>query len=108
MSAILPHREITPQRPDSLADDAGAGEPVSPCYPLFTPVLLKNRDIFSVTMLPDFVIFQSIRAIALRHGNSDHSSTYQGCFWAISGDLCLNNRGTDTNDRESSRLRSAR
>jgi hypothetical protein len=55
---------------------------------------LKNGGIFlvfpgppSVKMLPDFVIFQSIRAIALRHGNSDHSFTYQGCFWAISGDL---------------------
>jgi hypothetical protein len=29
MSAILPHREITPQRPDSLADETVSGEPVS-------------------------------------------------------------------------------
>ena len=60
------------------------------CYPLFTPVRLKNRffrDHPSVTMLPDFGIFQSIRDIALRYGNSDHSSTYQRYFWAISGDL---------------------
>jgi hypothetical protein len=29
MSAILPHREITPQRPDSLADETVVREPVS-------------------------------------------------------------------------------
>src|ERR1700730_7647136 len=29
MSRILTHWEITPRRPDCLADDAGCGEPVS-------------------------------------------------------------------------------
>jgi hypothetical protein len=56
----------------------------------------------SVKMLPDFVIFQSIRAIALRYGNSDYSSTYQGCFCAISGDLASITGGQTPNDRESS------
>ena len=55
-------------------------------------------------MLPDFVISQSIRAIALRHGNSDHSSTYQGCFWAIPGDLASIIGGQTPNDREKALL----
>src|ERR1019366_360099 len=46
MWRILPHPEIIPPRPDCLAG-AGGFEPVSPCYPLFTPVILKNRGIFS-------------------------------------------------------------
>src|ERR1700730_17269906 len=36
MSAILPHREITPQRQDSLADDAVSGEPVCEANSLLT------------------------------------------------------------------------
>jgi hypothetical protein len=40
MSAILPHREITPQRPDSLADDAVTGEPVSRRNSLLIPILV--------------------------------------------------------------------
>ena len=36
MSAILPHREITPQRPDSLADETVSGEPVCEANSLLT------------------------------------------------------------------------
>src|ERR1700730_16017858 len=36
MSAILPHREITPQRQDSLADETVSGEPVCEANSLLT------------------------------------------------------------------------
>ncbi len=70
---------------------ANPSPPVIPCLPLF---FLKTGAFSPVKMLPDFVIFHRLGALLFRYGNSDHSSTYQGCFWAFEGS-CLNNRGTD-------------
>src|ERR1700730_367670 len=46
MSRVLTHREIIPRRPDCLADETVRGEPVSPCYPLLSPVIFTKTGDF--------------------------------------------------------------
>jgi hypothetical protein len=67
----------------SLANWSPLIPPDTPCFPLFSPVLLKNRGYFSRFPGPFSVnvllVFQLVRAMILLHGNRDYSFTYQGC-----------------------------
>ena len=95
--------------------------PLNPS-PLLSPVYpcsFEKRGIFSFfrdhlrSRCCRILLFFSRLEPLLFDTNSDHSFTYQGCFWAISGDLAsitggqTRNRGTDPNDRESSNNRSS-
>jgi hypothetical protein len=96
MSRILTPQEIKPRRPDSLADDAVAREPVSPCYTLFSPVMFKKTGNFSFSWKDLWSIFfqvlstfPSVMVFSLRYKTCDHFSTKQGCFFNVSGTLDL-------------------
>jgi hypothetical protein len=55
MSAVLTHPEITPQRPDWLAEEAVRCQPVSPCnLGKCREILTKCREEASVTRLKLF------------------------------------------------------
>jgi hypothetical protein len=96
MSAILPHREITPQRPDSLADEAVPREPVSPCYSLFSPVMFgKNRQFsFSWNDLRSIFFqllstFPSVMVFSPAARPAIISPQNRGYFFKVSGTLDL-------------------
>ena len=82
--------------------------------PLLSPVYpcsFEKRGIFSFfrdhlrSRCCRILLFFSRLEPLLFDTNSDHSFTYQGCFWAISGDLAsitggqTRNRGTDPNQQ---------
>jgi len=89
-----PHREITAQRPDSLADEAVPREPVSPCYSLFSPVMFgktgsfpfSRNDLRSI-FFQVLSTFPSVMVVSLRCKTCDHFSTKQGYFFKVSGTL---------------------
>src|ERR1700730_8932886 len=92
MSAILPNGEIKPRRPDCLADDAVGGEPVSPCYSLFSPVMFGKTGNFPFlwndlrsTFFQVLSSFPLVMVFFLRCKNCDHSAAKQGYFFNVSG-----------------------
>ena len=81
---------------NSLADEPVAGEPVSPGYSLFSPIMFGKTGNF-----PHFWIdlqsiffqvlstFPSVMVFSLRCKNCEHSSAKQGYFFNVSGTLDL-------------------
>ena len=79
-----------------MADEPVAGEPVSPCYSLFSPVMFGKTGNF-----PHFWIdlqsisfqvlstFPSVMVFSLRCRDCEHSSAIQGYFFNVSGTLDL-------------------
>jgi hypothetical protein len=79
---------------DSLADDAVSGEPVSPCYSLFSPVLFGKTGNFPFlsndprsTFFQVLLSFPLVMEFSLRCKNCDHSSAKQGYFIMFQGRL---------------------
>ena len=94
MTAILLHQEITPRRPDCVADDAVGCELVSPCYSLFSPVMFGKTGNFPFSwndlrsiFFQFLTSFPSVMVFSLRCKNCNHLSAKQGYFSVFQGAL---------------------
>jgi hypothetical protein len=79
-----------------LADEPVAGELVSPCYSLFSPVMFGKSANFPFlwndlrsTFFQVVSSFPLVTVFSLRCKNCDHSSAKQGYFFNVSGTLDL-------------------
>jgi hypothetical protein len=77
-----------------LADEPVSGEPVSPCYSLFSPVMFGKTGKFPFlwndirsTFFQVLSSFPFVMVFSLRCKNCDHFSTEQGYFFNVSGML---------------------
>ena len=75
-----------------MADDPVRGEPVSPCYSLFSPVMFGKTGDFPFlwndlrsTFFQVLSSFPLVMVFFLRCKNCDHSAAKQGYFFNVSG-----------------------